>query len=115
MQLCLIPKIDTPTSMTDMRPISLCSVQYKIISKILCDRLKWFLPQIVSDTQGAFVAGMATTENIVISHEMMHGLRTNEIVMEDFMAIKTDMSKPYDRVEWCFLEVLLVHMGFAHV
>lgn len=114
-QICLIPKIANPTLMKDMRPISLCSVQYKIISKILCDRLKTLLPSIISDTQGAFVSGHLISDNIMIAHEMVHGLRTNSKVTDEFMAVKTDMSKAYDRVEWCFLEVLLEKMGFDRV
>ena len=114
-QISLLPKIVNPSRMKDMRPISLCSVQYKIISKILCNRLKIILPEIIAETQGAFVSGRIISDNIIIAHEMIHGLRTSTKVAEGWMAIKTDLSKAYDRVEWSFLEVLLERMGFDRV
>ena len=112
-QLCLLPKKPNPVYMSDLRPISLCAVSYKIISNILCARLKEILPSLVSPTQGAFVAGRLISDNLLIAHEMIHGLKTNPNCKGDFIAIKTDMSKAYDRVEWSFLEVLFQRMGFA--
>ena len=86
---------------------------YKIISKVLCQRLTRLLPRLVSETQSAFVTGRLISDNILIAHEMFHGLRTNNSCKEKFLAIKTDMSKAYDRVEWPFIEAMLLKLGFA--
>lgn len=112
--ICLIPKTERPTRMKELRPISLCNVGYKIISKVLCQRLKACLPSLISETQSAFVAGRLISDNILIAQEMFHGLRTNKACQNKFMAIKTDMSKAYDRVEWIFIQEVLTKMGFDH-
>lgn len=100
--------------MSDMRPISLFSVQYKIVSKIFCNRLKHILHGIISETQGAFVSSRLISDNILIAHEMVHGLKVNARVSDGFMAIKTYMSKANDRVQWNFLKILMEKTGFAH-
>ena len=64
--------------MTELRPISLCNVGYKIISKVLCQRLKACLPSLISETQSAFVPGRLISTNSLIAKEMFHGLRTNK-------------------------------------
>ena len=110
--ICMIPKTERPTRMTELRPISLCNVGYKIMSKVLCQRLKSCLLRLISETQSAFVAGRLISDNILIAQEMFHGLRTNKACQDKYMAIKTDMSKAYDRVEWDFIQALLHKMGF---
>lgn len=94
-------KDERPTIMMEMRPISLCNVGYKIISKVLCQRLKVCLPKHISETQSAFVPRRLISDNILIAHKMFqfHGLRNNKSCQTKFMAIKMDMSKAYDKVE----------------
>lgn len=72
--ICLILKTDRPICMAEMRPISLCNVGYKIISKVLCQRPKHVLASLISETQSALVAGRLITYNILIAQEMFHGL-----------------------------------------
>lgn len=110
--ICLIPKTERPTRMTELKPINLCNVGYKIISKLLCQRLKNCLPSLISETQSSFVPGRLISDNILIAQEMFHGLMTNKLCQDKFMAIKTDMSKAYDSIEWTFIQALLSQMEF---
>ncbi|KAF8093414.1 hypothetical protein N665_0383s0044 [Sinapis alba] len=79
---------------------------------VLCQRLKRYLPSIISETQSAFVAGRVIADNILLAQEAFHALRTNNKCKNEFMAIKTDMSKAYNRVEWDFLEAVMGKKGF---
>lgn len=81
-------------------------------TKILTSRLKHILLELKSETQSAFVAKRLITDNILVAQEMFHALRTNPGCEGKYVAIKTDMSKASDRVEWNFIEALLLKLEF---
>lgn len=98
--------------MSDYRPIALCDVFYKIISKLLAIRLKTVLNSIISENQSAFIPGRSITDNVLITHEVLHYLKISTAEKKCPMAVKTDMSKAYDRLEWEFTRQVLNRLGF---
>jgi hypothetical protein len=110
--IALIPKKKNPEHVSEFRPISLCNVVYKVISKVLANRLKVLLLVLISPLQSAFILGRLITDNILAAYETLHSMQTMMWGNIGFMRVKLDMSKAYDRVEWAFLEAAMVKMGF---
>lgn len=109
--ITLIPKKKICEYPSDYRPISLCNVLYKIISKVLANRLKTVLPSIIHEAQSGFVPGQLITDNALVAYECFHYLRKKKKGIKGNLALKLDMSKAYDRVEWSFLERMMEKMG----
>ena len=110
---CLILKVQSPEKVTDLRPISLCNVVYKLHSKVLANSLKLILPDIISPTQSALVPGRLISDNILIAYELTHFMLNKRTGRRGWAAIKLDMSKANHCVEWNFLAAMMNKMGFC--
>ena len=110
--ICLIPKTKNPQKITEYRPINLCNVIYKLISKVLANGLKKILNVVITEAQSAFVPGRLITNNVMVAFETMHSISKKRKGKEGLMTIKLDMSKAYDRVEWAYLESMMRKLGF---
>ena len=110
--ITLIPKVKNPEFISQYRPICLSNVLYRIFSKVLANRLKRILPQIVSEQQSAFMTDRLISDNIMVAFETLHYMRNHNSGKVGYMALKLDMSKAYDRVEWPYMEKLMEKMGF---
>jgi hypothetical protein len=93
--ICLIPKNPNPNTPSDYRPISLCSVTLKIITKTLANRIKKILPNLISPNHSAFIQGMLIIDNTIIAYVIFNYL-THTNRKNGFVGIKTDMANAYD-------------------
>eukprot|EP00253_Pinus_taeda_P024931 PITA_24931 len=92
--LALIPKEVNPMPLDCFRPISLCNASYKIISKILANRIRPLLEKLISPSQGGFVKGIHILDNVILVQETIHSRHQHQ---EQGMLIKMDMANAFNR------------------
>jgi len=107
--IALIPMVDQPNKPDKYKPIALCNIIYKIVSKIIASRLKLLLPLIISPEQSGYVEGRQITDGIILTHEIIHSLKISK---KPCMLLKLDLSKAFDRLSWKYTEKILMAFGF---
>ncbi|XP_061340990.1 uncharacterized protein LOC133287406 [Gastrolobium bilobum] len=109
--LVLIPKKKIPDYISQCRLVSLCTVIYKLFSKIIVYRIKMVLEKIISPFQASFVSHRQIQDNITIVQELIHS--TNKMKgRKAFMAFKIDLVMAYDRVSWQFMRRIIEEIQF---
>jgi hypothetical protein len=107
--IALIPKVDNHQSLNDFRPISLVGSLYKILAKLLANRLRQVIGSVISETQSAFVKNRQILNGILIANEVVDEARKNR---KELMMFKVDFEKAYDSVDWGYLDLVMGKMCF---
>jgi hypothetical protein len=108
--IALIPKVNGPATFGDFRPIALCNLCYKIISKIIAKRIRPILSRALSEEQFGFLKGRQIIDAIGMAQECLHSIREKKL---QALILKIDLKKAYDCVSWDYLRLVLMQCGFG--
>jgi hypothetical protein len=108
--LTLIPKEECVTHPKKFRPISLCNVIYKILSKVIARHLKPLLPFIISLEKSGYVEGRKIVDNVILAHEFIHSIQRTGT---PGILLNLDLSKAFDKLSWDYMKSTLLAFVFA--
>ena len=111
--VALVPKCQNPCNIKDYKPISCCSVVYKCITKIMANRFKPVMPFLIGNNQSAFILGGSITDNILMAQELVRGY--GRITLSHRCAMKIDLQKTFDTLNWKFILAILSIMNFPTI
>lgn len=110
--MVLIPKISNLDNLGHFRPIILCTFVYRIISIFFANRLNPFMKRLITPQQSAFIPGRLIQDCIVVAHECYHYINHKKKGFREEMAIKLDLNKAFDLVEWDFFLAIMIKWDF---
>jgi hypothetical protein len=108
--LVMIPKENNPHSFNDYRPIALCNLVYKVIAKVISNRIKPYLGKSLSERQLGFLKGRRIQDAIGAAHECIHSIKQKN---QKALILKLDLKKAFDCIDWEFLRLILHAVGFG--
>eukprot|EP00253_Pinus_taeda_P021027 PITA_21027 len=108
--ITLIPKVENSITPYKFRPIALYNVLYKVISKVIANRLKPLLPMLISPEQSSYVEGRHIMDGIILTHEIIHSLKQSK---QAGMLLKLNLSKAFDKLSRSYIQHMLKAFGFC--
>jgi mannosylglycoprotein endo-beta-mannosidase len=108
--IALVPKFNKPLTFGDYIPISLCNLCYKIISKIIANRIKLILSRLLSEEQLGFLQGRQIQDAIGTIHECLHNIKRKKLKS---LVLKLDLQNAYDFINWDLLRMILLQIGLG--
>ncbi|KHN17109.1 Transposon TX1 putative 149 kDa protein, partial [Glycine soja] len=108
--IALISKVNDPQNLNEYRPISLIGCAYKIVAKLLANKMKKVMPDIIDKRQSAFIGGRHLLHSVLIANEAEEEVKRCQ---KPSMVFKVDYERAYDFVSWDFLSYMMRRLGFC--
>ncbi|GKV04879.1 hypothetical protein SLEP1_g16976 [Rubroshorea leprosula] len=108
--ITLVPKKKNPTTLKEYRPVSMVGSLYKILAKVLANRLRKVIGKVISMTQSAFLEGRQLIDSVLVLNELVHDLKRRK---EMGILFKVDFEKAFDSIDWDYLDFMQSSLGFG--